>query len=106
MQPARVGQIRTDQSAEIRPVTRPLDASDGPRVSVVDHKGNVLARLGKEPLAGTRPGQFLSPHGLAVDSHGDIYVGEVSFTNWRNRYRNDPPPPPGLRSLTKLVKIS
>jgi len=31
-------------------------------------------------------------------------VGEVSFTNWRNRYR-DQPPPPGLRSLQKLVKI-
>ena len=30
-------------------------------------------------------GQFVSPHGLAVDSRGDIYVGEVSFTNWGRR---------------------
>jgi len=27
----------------------------------------------------------------------------VSFTNWRNRYK-DQPHPPGLRSLQKLVK--
>jgi hypothetical protein len=31
-------------------------------------------------------------------------VGEVSFTNWRNRYK-DQPPPAGLRSLQKLVKV-
>jgi hypothetical protein len=24
----------------------------------------------------------LAPHGLAVDSRGDIYVGEVSWTAW------------------------
>jgi sugar lactone lactonase YvrE len=75
----------------------------GPRISIYGAKGDLLARLGNRP-AGLEPGQFTSPHGLAVDAHGDIYVGEVSFTNWRNRYRNDPPPPPGLRSLTKLVK--
>jgi hypothetical protein len=46
----------------------------------------------------------MSPHGLAVDSRGDIYVDEVSFTNWRNRYK-DQPHPPGLRSFQKLVKV-
>jgi hypothetical protein len=45
----------------------------------------------------------MSPHGLAVDSRGDIYVGEVSYTNWGNRYKGQPPPS-GLRSLQKLVK--
>lgn len=37
------------------------------------------------------PGQFISPHWLAVDSRGDIYVGEGSFTNWGNRYKGTPP---------------
>jgi len=46
----------------------------------------------------------MSPHGLAVDSRGDIYVGEVSFTNWGNRHKGQPHPP-GLRSLQKLVKV-
>ncbi len=75
----------------------------GPRVSIYGAKGEMLARLGHRP-AGLEPGQFISPHGLAVDSRGDIYVGEVSFTNWRNRYR-DQPPPPGLRSLQKLARV-
>jgi hypothetical protein len=63
----------------------------------------MLARLGCRP-AGLKPGQFISPHGLAVDSRGDIYVGEVSFTNWGNRYKGEPFPA-GLRSLQKLVKV-
>jgi sugar lactone lactonase YvrE len=75
----------------------------GPRVSIYNARGHLLARLGDRP-AGLEPGQFVSPHGLAVDSRGDIYVGEVSYTNWRNRYK-DQPHPPGLRSLRKLVKV-
>jgi DNA-binding beta-propeller fold protein YncE len=71
----------------------------GPRVSIYTGKGELLARLGHRP-AGLEPGQFISPHGLAVDSRGDIYVGEVSYTNWGRRG----PIPPGLRSLQKLVK--
>jgi NHL repeat-containing protein len=76
----------------------------GPRVSIYSHKGDLLGRLGTRP-AGMELGQFNSPHGLTVDSRGDIYVGEVSFTNWRNRYGKEQPPPAGLRSLQKLVKI-
>jgi hypothetical protein len=74
----------------------------GPRIAIYSHRGERLARLG-DRLAGLEPGQFVSPHGLAVDSRGDIYVGEVSFTNWGNRYKGQPLPP-GLRSLQKLVK--
>jgi len=71
----------------------------GPRVSIYSGKGELLARLGAR-VAGLDLDQFISPHGLAVDSHGDIYVGEVSFTNWGRRG----PVPPNLRSLRKLVK--
>jgi NHL repeat len=76
----------------------------GPRISIYSHRGELLARLGQR-TAGLDLGQFVSPHGLAVDSRGDIYVGEVSFTNWGNRYKGQPHPP-GLRSLQKLVKVS
>src|SRR3954447_23852949 len=58
----------------------------GPRVSIYTHKGELLARLG-DMHAGLNPGQFISPHGIAVDSRGDIYVGEVSYTNWGRRVR-------------------
>jgi hypothetical protein len=77
----------------------------GPRVSIYTSKGELLARLGR-PHAGLEPGQFISPHGLAVDSRGDIYVGEVSFTNWGRRVRaKGEQLPPGLRSLQKLVRV-
>jgi hypothetical protein len=75
----------------------------GPRVSIYTHDGKLLARLGHEH-AGLATGQFISPHGIAVDSHGDIYVGEVSFTAWPNLFPDVPRPEP-LRSLQKLVKI-
>jgi hypothetical protein len=41
--------------------------------------GQVVARWGGEgdPCA---PGNFCAPHGLCVDSQGDVYVGEVSYT--------------------------
>jgi hypothetical protein len=70
-------------------------------VSVLDTAGRVLARWGTPDACA--PGSFAAPHGLAVDSRGDIYVGEVSYTNWGNRYKGQPHPP-GLRSLQKLVK--
>src|SRR5262249_1730023 len=75
----------------------------GPRVSIYTHRGELLARLGHRP-AGLELGQFISPHGLAVDSRGDIYVGEVSYTNWGNRCRGKGHPP-GLGSLQKLVRV-
>lgn len=73
----------------------------GPRVSIVSNKGETLARLG-DLHRGFNPGQFIAPHGLAVDRHGDIYVGEVSFTNHRNAGRDAPD---GLVSLRKLVRL-
>src|SRR6202040_219381 len=45
----------------------------GPRVSIVDHTGKLIGRFGDAP-AGAELGKFLAPHGLAVDSRGDIYV--------------------------------
>jgi sugar lactone lactonase YvrE len=48
------------------------------RVSVLDTNGTVLARIGgPDPCA---PGNFCAAHGLAVDSHGDLYVAEVTNT--------------------------
>src|SRR5215475_5081938 len=76
----------------------------GPRVSVVDHQGKLLTRLGLIPGAGTKPGQFTSPHGLAVDSRGDLYVAEVAFTAWPSLFP-DKPPQADLRSLQKLEKV-
>ena len=75
----------------------------GPRVSIVDMTGKRLGRLGALH-AGLGPNQFLAPHGITVDSHGDLYVGEVSWTNWPNYYP-DQPRPENLRSLHKFRRI-
>jgi len=39
-----------------------------------------------------------------VDSHGDIYVGEVSWTQWPQLFA-DQPRPDNLRSLHKFRKV-
>jgi hypothetical protein len=77
----------------------------GPRVSLLDGKGNVLARLGRtEDAVGQEPGQFMSPHGIAVDSRGDIYVGEVVASSWPSAFPGKPRPS-NLKSLQKLEKL-
>lgn len=77
----------------------------GPRLSIVDAKGRLLARLGGEAGPGLETGKFVAPHGLAVDSRGDIYVGEVSYTEWPRLFP-EVPIARGMRSLQKLKKIS
>jgi len=76
----------------------------GPRLTIVDRKGRTIQRLGGEAGPGQEPGKFLSPHGLAVDSKGSIYVGEVSYTNWPSTHPGVPVPK-FLRSLQKLEKV-
>jgi hypothetical protein len=76
----------------------------GPRLSIVDHEGKLISRLGGEDGAGPEVGKFMSPHGLAMDSKGDIYVGEVSYTNWPQTFPGQPIPRP-LRSLQKLERV-
>ena len=63
-----------DTSQSFGPVTKERHA----RMSVFDTEGKVLARWGT-PEA-TAPGSFAAPHGLALDSRGDLYVSEVTWT--------------------------
>jgi hypothetical protein len=77
----------------------------GPRLSIVDAKGKLISRLGGEEGPGLESGRFLAPHGLAVDSKGDIYVGEVSYTNWSTSFPDKAMPRP-LRSLQKLARVA
>ncbi len=71
----------------------------GPRVSVMTTRGERLARIGNGYGLGV--GQFIAPHGIALDSRGNIYVGEVAWTNI-SHYET---PPANVRSLQKLVKV-
>ena len=72
----------------------------GACVSIHDLTGRRLAKLG-DVRRGEGPGQFTAPHGLAVDSRGDVYVGEVSFAAYGGRLD----PPRTARCLRKLVRV-
>ena len=48
------------------------------RVSIFDSTGSLLARWGT--LDSCAPGSFFAAHGLCLDSVGDLYVGEVSWS--------------------------
>ena len=72
----------------------------GARVCILDLSGRQIAWLG-DLRKGLEPHQFMAPHGLAVDSHGDLYVGEVSWADYGSRLD----PPREVRSFRKLVRV-
>ena len=80
----------------------------GPRLSIVNGKGARIARLGGENGPGVESGKFLAPHGIALDSNGDIYVGEVGVTNWGTSFPDKEMPAEVRRSrcLQKLERIA
>lgn len=56
----------------------PIERDLPSRVSVLDENGTVLTRIGgSDPCA---PASFVAAHGIAVDTNGDLYVAEVTWT--------------------------
>jgi hypothetical protein len=82
----------------------PFAPNLGARVTVLDGNGDVLGRHGARET-GTDPDQFIAPHGIAVDSHGDVYVGEVAHGQWPV-YSPTEPAPSSLTTLRKLTGLS
>ncbi len=80
----------------------------GPRLSIVDGKGKRIARLGGEQGPGVETGKFLAPHGIALDSRGDIYVGEVGVTDWKTSFPDTEMPAAVrvTRCLQKLERVT
>jgi hypothetical protein len=70
-------------------------------MSVRDLDGNVISIFGGEtgddPCL---PGNLTSPHGIWVDRHGDIYVGEVSQTSYEGMIYRE-----GCHSLQKFLRV-
>ena len=62
-------------------------------------KGELLARIGRESY-GDESGRFYAPHGIAIDSNGDIYVAEVSWSEFGINLE----PQRELRSMQKLIR--
>ena len=83
------------------------EAGEGQAEALADRLKDVkVAAVYASPMRRTMrtAGILSAPHGLAVDSHGDLYVGEVSWTNWPQTLR-DKPRPDKLRSLHKFRKV-
>ena len=68
------------------------------RVSIHDTEGKLVARYGGGPP--NTPGNLCAPHGIAVDSRGDVYVAEVTFTIGVSRGLA----PEGTPTLQKLAR--
>ncbi len=73
----------------------------GHRVSIYNNEGELVTRFGRD-LPGEHPDQFLWPHSICVDSRGDVYVAEVSYTEVGRRQD----PPREMVSLRKWRRVS
>ena len=73
----------------------------GARVSILSAKGALIGRIGGA-FAGEKPGEFVAPHGCAVDSRGDLYVAEVAWTAQGSKET----PPREIRSLQKFALVT
>ena len=71
----------------------------GHRVSIYNLQGELLTRFG-DPEEGEGPGQFISPHGTAVDSRGDLYVGDVAY-GIRGQHMTPPKYPKCFRKFAR-----
>ncbi|MFQ6076210.1 MAG: peptidyl-alpha-hydroxyglycine alpha-amidating lyase family protein [Candidatus Bathyarchaeia archaeon] len=80
------GKFLTQWTHLIRPTDLCIDEDDAVyvselcrRVSIFTIEGELLARWGNEGHDVNDP-LFVAPHAIAVDSKGDLYVGEVAMT--------------------------
>jgi hypothetical protein len=70
-------------------------------VLILNREGKLIKRLGA-PLPGEHPDQFMSPHQIAVDSHGDLYIAEVSYASFGSKAEI----PREMMSLRKWRRVS
>ncbi len=83
------GKFLTQWTDFVRPTDIFIDKDDtvyvselSNRVGVFTIDGKLLTRWGNTGVT-KEDALFLSPHAIAVDSHGDIYVGQVSMTTMK-----------------------
>jgi hypothetical protein len=103
--PAEPGRFRqvTDVAWDAAGNTYISDGYINSRVAKVDKDGNWLKSWGER---GTGPGQFHTPHSIAVDHKGLVYVADRSNRriqvfdgegNFKRQFTIDVPVPPGAR---------
>lgn len=75
----------------------------GCRVRILDEHGTEIGRIGTGKWGFDRDA-FVSIHGIAVDSHGDIYVAETPYATLVHYY-NEPEPETEPVSLRKWRRV-
>ncbi|HEY51774.1 MAG TPA: 6-bladed beta-propeller [Dehalococcoidia bacterium] len=60
------------------------------RFSIFSPEGELLARWATRPGENLENAVFIAPHTVALDSRGDIYVGEVSWTSYNRHIDRGP----------------
>ena len=103
MMPGRCPLCFAGEIAPYLPVNRDTP-NLGPRISILQD-GKLVGRLNSHEGPGTGLGQFVSPHAIATDSRGDLYVGEVTVSAWPSLFPGRPLPVP-LNSLKKLTRLA
>ena len=104
--PAEPGRFRqvTDVAWDVAGNTYISDGYINSRVAKVDRDGNWVKSWGDR---GTGPGQFHTPHSIAVDAHDNIYVADRSNRriqvfdtegNFLRQFTIDVPVPPDARA--------
>ena len=74
------------------------------RVGVYSPQGDLLTRFGEGEYG--LPGETYAAHGIAVDSHGDLYVGEVRPDYYReNETPKDSAVPAGAPVFQKIRRM-
>jgi NHL repeat len=79
---------------------RPFAEARSAQMSVRDMAGQLITRWGgDDPCA---PGAFASPHGICLDSRGNLYVGEVTHTalSRHNQWT------PACHSIQKFARVN
>ncbi len=76
----------------------------GRTIAILDREGHEVGRIGSS-LSGFGPDQFTCPHGMALDSRGDLYVAEVART-WMVNLMGEAPPLGEVISLRKWRQTS
>ena len=97
------GQVFIGELAPFRPAEE-LDPRQGPRITILTRQGDIAHQLGGE-LPGIAPTQYIAPHGIAVDSGGNIFLGEVAHAAWGHYFPNEPCPP-DITTFRKLAKAA
>ncbi|NQW20872.1 MAG: peptidylglycine alpha-amidating monooxygenase [Chloroflexi bacterium] len=97
---------RGDDSSIYLTETRPPEVQEGVpglglKIRVLDQSFNEILNFGAG-TSGVAPDQCISPHGIAVDSEGSVYVAEVSYTAMGSRLN----PPKEVTSLRKWRRLN